>query len=57
MEVLKASVFHGLATFSGTEVKKPFVGLEHLVEVKLDEKYTHVYNKTKLKSNKNENPI
>jgi hypothetical protein len=35
MEVLKASVFHGLSTFSGTEAKKPFVGLERLVEVKL----------------------
>ncbi len=35
MEVLKASVFHGLATFSGTEAKKPFVGLQRLVEVSI----------------------
>jgi hypothetical protein len=49
MEVLESLCFSWLIkTFSGTEIQKPFVGLQHLVEVDLlYYTITHTYKSLK----------
>ena len=40
MDKKLTSVLHDVNIFTGTEIKKPFVGLQHLVEVKYSNNYT-----------------